>query len=160
MCVSELWSVFGHGYACSSVVEAWVSQIERRTVYTVDDRRSPTRQRFNGRPHNDRGSQGIGKPRERVCRGGKLVARGNWTKICPFANQKPLPYFPNALVDGSFTLVSRCSRAVGGRLGNSRQIPHFIDRCMPDDRGNLPIFLCAQFCTRPGNSVQANACTT
>ncbi len=85
----------------------------------------------------------------RVCPRGNLVARGNWTKICPFANQKPLPYFPNASMNGSFMAMRRCSRTVwsGTNVACHPLVSSSIARRMAGK--NLLPSLFAPFCKRP-----------
>jgi hypothetical protein len=97
----------------------------------------------------------------RVCLRGNLVARGNWTEICPFANQKPLPYFPNASVDGSFSAVRGCSRAVLDRSPIRRQFARFINRRVPNGRELASRLFCRRhFANVPARNAHATVGTT
>ena len=82
-----------------------------------------TRQKNNGADPCLRKKRERGRSGQRVCRSRKLVARGNWTKICPFAIPKPLPYFPNALVGGKCALID----GIPGEMGNAISMSIFVD---------------------------------
>ena len=96
----------------------------------------------------------------RVCPRGNLVARGNWTKICPFANQKPLPYFPNASMNVCFTAMRGCSETVWGSP-NVRCHPLVSSSVACGMAGKTCCHLCLrQVASVPSNRVNTTVGTT